>query len=808
MPTCGDKAVGASRGAAVAVSPDDATLVVANRDVGTVTVFGVDYAGASPTLTKKAELPVGAEPWQVAIDACGDSAYVVTRRDQKLVKIVDLKTTPAVGPSVAVGSEPTAVALTPNGTRVYVANWVDGTLMSFDQQLAPMETVDLNAALVATGELGANATARPALAHPRSIAITNNGDASDDDEHVVVTEFFAQRTAPEAADGSNADTNWNGFLYDVKVGQSAATTIALAPLADAGVVTGSPASGCFPNQLQSITVAGQRAYVTSVCASPRAPLAVKAMTYPVVHVIDLSNGQPTSAGPVSLEKELAAFYDAQSLPDDASRRNPLLANDIAFGTDGAAYVTANGADAVFRVTFDATTGGVSSVGAGTKAFVDLADGAITDATMRGENPVGVAAAHAHDFAFVANDVSRNVTPVTVGASFSIAGGTAAPHVALATALPTDDASKARLRGKHAFETGLGRFSLNGQAWGACQSCHFEGLSDNVTWYFGRGQRQSTSLDGSFASGDPTDQRIFNWTGVFDEIADFEGVARSIDGAVGAIVSVVNDPATNADRIDLTSTTLFPPAGASGLNGSAELLMQQASALSTWDDVRAYVENVRSPRAPSNLDPAKVAAGKDLFTNAGHCQGCHGDAKWTVSKLFYAPGGATNAALKTKAWDGAALTAAGFPAALLPAAQTANQVMRFAGAGGDQISCVLRDVGTYGVSPTDVGVNELRADGTAGQGNLEGGLGFNVPSLLGLQVGAPYFHAGNARTLEELLSSTFQAHREALTQGANPVDSASKIEQLVSFLLSIDESTTPIAAPTTPGANGGAFCAAP
>jgi sugar lactone lactonase YvrE len=802
---CTATAPGAVRGDAIAISPDDATLVVANRDAGTVSVLSVDWTGGVPTPTKKAELAVGSEPWQVAIDACGKKAYVVVREDQKLVEIDDLDTTPAVGPSVAVGSEPTAVAISPNGTRIYVANWVDGTLMAFDDALAPKETLDLNASLAATGLLGA-VTSRPALAHPRSIAITNNGDASDADEKVVVTEFFAQRTAPDLADGSNADTSWEGLLYVASVGQTSAQTLHLAPIADAGVVTG---AGCFPNQLQSVTLAGRRAFVTSVCASPRGPLDVKAMTYPVVHAIDVDTGAPTTAGPLSLAKEVASFYDAHALPDDESRRNPLLANDLAFGSDGAAYVTANGADAVFRFDLDATTGAVTTVGAGSKAFVDLGDGAIADAAKRGENPVGLAAAHAHDFAFVSSDVSRNVTPVSLGATgLEIAGGVASPHVTQASDLPTDAPSLSRLAGKRAFETGLGRFSLKGQAWGACQSCHFEGLSDGVTWYFGRGQRQSTSLDGSFASNDPTDQRVFNWTGVFDEIADFEGVARSIDGGVGALVSVANDPATNADRLDLTSVALAPPAGASGLNGSAETLMQQSSALDTRDDVRAFVARVRSPRAPTNLDPAAVAAGKTLFESAGKCQGCHGDAKWTVSRLFYAPSGATNAALKTKSWDGAALVAAGFPAALLPATVAQNQVMRFSAAGGDQIQCVLRDVGTYGVGPAAVGVNEKRADGTAGQGNLEGGLGFNVPSLLGLQVGAPYFHAGNARTLEELLSTTFQAHTEALTQGADPVSTQANVDALVAYLLSIDESTPPLASPTTPGADGGGFCAAP
>ncbi|MSP25779.1 MAG: hypothetical protein EXR75_11555, partial [Myxococcales bacterium] len=42
---------------------------------------------------------------------------------------------------------------------------------------------------------------RPAMAHPRGLAITNNGDANDDDENVYATEWFAQRDAPESSTG-------------------------------------------------------------------------------------------------------------------------------------------------------------------------------------------------------------------------------------------------------------------------------------------------------------------------------------------------------------------------------------------------------------------------------------------------------------------------------------------------------------------------------------------------------------------------------------------------------------------------------
>ena len=343
----------------------------------------------------------------------------------------------------------------------------------------------------------------------------------------------------------------------------------------------------------------------------------------------------------------------------------------------------------------------------------------------------------------------------------------------------------------------------GLARAACQACHFEGLSDNITWYFGRGPRQSTSLDGSFASLDPTDQRLFNWTGVFDEIADFESVARGIHGGVGAIVQTLSDPPVNADRITIPGSLADPTAD----------LMEAQSLLQSWNDVEAYVKAIRSPRAPKNLDAVLVTDGADLFAGAGGCFGCHGGAKWTNSKLFYTPSSVTNAGLLTKTYNGVALVAAGFPVGLLPALVPANQVMRSNFDAGDQIQCILRNVGTYGMSPGAINVLELRTNMmTAGQGDpaKDGSMGFNVPSMLGMQVGAPYFHAGNARTLEEALDAIFDGHSKALAEGTFLTGATLEQDRaaMVQFMLSVDESTAVVPLPAAAGADGGSFCAYP
>jgi hypothetical protein len=77
---------------------------------------------------------------------------------------------------------------------------------------------------------------------------------------------------------------------------------------------------------------------------------------------------------------------------------------------------------------------------------------------------------------------------------------------------------------------------------------------------------------------------------------------------------------------------------------------------------------------------------------------------------------------------------------------------------------------------------------------QGQNGMSVPSLFGLSVGAPYYHAGNARTLEELFDPKFTAHHQALAPeflGADEtITRNDRIAQLIAFLLSIDENTTP------------------
>ncbi len=813
-----------TNGSAVVLSADGTFAVAVNRTANSVSVFRLSLGTTPPTAMTPTTIAIpDSEPWQVVLSNDENTAYVALRRSGQLAVINNLRTTPTLGMRVAVGSEPTGVAISPLGQRVFVANWSDGTVTALNtSDLMVAARIDLNPALAASGMLG-TVTARPALAHPRALVVTNNGNGLDTDETLYVTEFFSQaRTDSLPVADATFDVGRQGVIYRVSLGDNAVgAPITLAPTANTGFNdSAGNVTGCFPNQLNAIAVANGRAYVTGVCTSPRGPTGpvtrmdnsvdpsnFKTQIHGAVWAVDTAMNREVVGEGLLLTRAFQARYDANMVPDNATRRIPLLPNDIAFVPGSRiAYLTAYGSDAAFRL--DLTNATAPAVGSGTSLhFIDLAP--------MGRLPVGIAVRD-NMRALVINESTRNLTLVDLGLQ-------AAASVTASAPTPTGDELE-RNTGRRLFVTGLGRWSLRGQAWNSCESCHPDGQTDNVTWFFARGPRQTTSLDGSY--GPTGAQRVFNWTAIFDEVHDFELNTRGNSGGVGAVVHRNNDGATppvvgNPDRIIFDGTAAVAPQVATatnqaGLNGAVRSMMPGTagsnavrSTLRDWEEIEAWMRTVRAPNAPSNLNPADVNAGRALFI-ANNCAGCHGTSSWTVSRRFWTPSEATNGVMGTLRTTRYVLPA-GFPAALNPPANNVprDAALRFdipAMAGAqDQINCVLRNVGTFpamlatgqpGIAPAGVQVREVRADmATAAQGAT----GFNPPALVGMMVGAPYLHAGNARTLEETFSNTFAAHHQAFAANFL-VDGAGRAEQLrqiVAFVLSIDDSTTAVDVPRLP-----------
>jgi hypothetical protein len=97
---------------------------------------------------------------------------------------------------------------------------------------------------------------------------------------------------------------------------------------------------------------------------------------------------------------------------------------------------------------------------------------------------------------------------------------------------------------------------------------------------------------------------------------------------------------------------------------------------------------------------------------------------------------------------------------------------------------LENVGTFNANDT----LEVRGQAPFSGQLALGGLGFNVPSLLGIGYTAPYLHNGKARTIERV----FELHQ----LGNDPNDtiasvlSGQQVDNLELFLNSIDGSTAP------------------
>jgi mono/diheme cytochrome c family protein len=773
---------------------------------------------------------------------------------------------------------------------LFVANHADGTLSILTTTpFAFGSNPDLSLALAETGLLGelildpdepdtsgvwTDAELqlyRPSLAHPRALAMTDS-HVEDRDETLYVTEFFSQPLpgVESDLDYRYVDRNRQGVVYPISVrtGQVAPEgPIFLPPVRTGFRDAEGHDTTCFPNQLYAAAVDGNRLFVTSVCASPRGPTGAgpntstppsaanfSALSHGAVFVIDTdTNTVVENAGIVMPQK----LRDQHGLTPTS--RMPLIPNDIVVGkslagAERAAYLTALGADAVFHVDYG-TDGIPAGIGRVERPFIDLHPTSLPS----GRLPIGLAVSRvsAKPFALVLSESSRNLAAVDLGTDEVLA---VVPTV-------SDEVAGERIDGevsdgKRLFATGLGAWSLQGQAWSSCESCHPEGGSDGVTWLFPRGPRRTISTAGTYVPG-RTARRMLLWTANVDEVHDVEAIARGVSGGVGGVLWNYNNP-TKDCRLVYDGSAVPTGAGMmpcpapkpttdrlNGLNGSLAAAGEGAlcetdastcnvNAASDWEKIDAFIRSVTAPRQPLKLNQELVRTGRELFVEAG-CNVCHGGPGWTVSRVFYEPGFANNGRVPSMPPTGAValdelrgrlrideytttssvLQKLNPPVAsgratfrsYAPAGDTDTDALNYIYGSSDTINCVLRAVGTFPQQPVPDAANPTPPANLVGivapgappvievrqalladmSGYMPptlalGGSGFNVPSLLGLSTGAPYFHAGNARTLEEIFDPTFKAHYQAIKADflEDEATRAEQIKALVSYLLSLEE----------------------
>lgn len=741
-----------SKSSAIAISGNDRYILQVNPENDSLTIF------RSASNEKLAEVPVGDEPSAVVVHPDDISAFVAVRGEAKVVKIDNINLASAsVVDEVDVGSEPTGIALSPSGKFLVVAEFAESRISIIDTDTM---------AIVGSKE----------IRNPRAVAITNDGDTEDSDEKVVVTEFYGEIN-PGNVEGQNNSRTGVVRIFSLTPALTQLEKIDFAPLAitDNDFKAGGT-NETSPNQLYSVIITpdNSKFIALATASSPNGVASFNQNIYQLLLIGDMATGNVL--GTINISEAIKAqVSDPQNFMGDIVDLS-LVGNNII-------YLASRAGDAFQRAVLSSNNTSVT-LGSTFNKQVDLL-------VPKGcQAPIGVVTAH---------DVSDNKTMY-----FNCWMSRTMAAVDLATQSVIDDFASANPpaagleteinKGRRFYFTGRARWA--NESWSSCGSCHPDGLSDNMTWQFPSGPRQSTSMDGTYSKGAVQKMRILNWSGIFDELHDFERNTRGVSGGLGAITT--GNPC-GGDLSKETRTGLNP-ADATDPNGLKttlgipvkEIQETTANCVPDWNEIDEFVKTIRPPLGKRFTSDTSVDAGRALFTE-GNCAACHGGPGWTLSRRFFTPSSTKNADL------------AAAPFTDLPIGGDNPHATQIGaepdGAGGTiapaQVSCVLRNVNTFGVPGDAAATATLEVKGLDGAPKAQGQFaGYNIPSLYGLQVGAPFMHHGQAATLEEFLdpSGAWQFHLNAGNTNFSATLTAGELDDLVNFLLSIDATTSEFAVP--------------
>jgi len=780
-----------------------------------------------------AKIGVGDEPQSLALTPNNKLAFVANAAAGSVTVVriknadpdaFDAKVDQSVGNQgeLTTGAEPWNIVVSPDGRRVFVANSSQDTIAVIDATAANiLGNINLRDSLC-------NDPDRNRHFQPRGLAVTQ------DNKKLYVTRFLSF-VKPGGQQGD--DNGKEGVICRLDIDTSSANIEAYKPAAAIAIksqLTGFKAdtdgngvaetdTSAFPNQLQSIVVRGDNAYLPNIASSPTGPLRFDVDTQAFVNVIDGTTG--TVENDASATKFLNLQLGARD-PEPGKKRlffaNPWA---IAFTTQsgvGNAYVVSAGSDLLVKVNVAADGKLSFTVDDNTTRYIDLNDPADPDTSgdNAGKNPQGIVISDDGTRAYVANFVSRNVSVVDLVNDDALGA-------IRTTDLPAPGSpQEVVLVGAEMFFSSRGHFDrppgttvstderLSQSGWQNCASCHFKGLTDGVIWVFNTGPRKSVPLNGTFNPHDRNDQRLLNYSAIFDEVEDFELNIRNISGPGplampvacnggaatanfdpnhGLLISDTGDINTppcainafvppNAGRQELTVT----------LPGAGRGPIPALTALKQW--VRFAV---RTPRGPFDLDGpdggvlrATLVAGRVLFQQQG-CDTCHNGGKWTIStKDFVSPPALTDIFTERN------------PTPFIDQPVGAQYLARFlvdigsfnlgvpgvvplnpinGNIGAPEFATAQVIAGAFVAQPGALGI-DYNADG---KGN-----GFNVPSLLGIHNVEPYNHNGACETLACVVSDV--NHRTAKGTLPDVLKDPAQQAQVVRFVESIDADTEPFA----------------
>jgi YVTN family beta-propeller protein len=813
----------------ISVSRDGKTVWSVNPGANTVSVIRTDSNRVIATIR------VGQEPESVALDPAGRYAYVANAAgaNVSLIKINNPRLAnfrASAFRGVKTGAEPYNIVVSPDGRRVFVANSNENTISVINtQNKRVIGNVDLRNSLC-------NDPDRSRNFQPRGLAVTK------DSKKLYVTSFLSfTRPGGRQAD----DTGKQGVVCGLQINTKStrirdyrpSRKITIAPQITGFTVDSSgdgqpDATSAFPNQLQSIVIRGGQAFLPNIAASPDGPVRFNVNTQAFVSVIDgVRQGNPRDAGPA---KFLNLHLGARE--PEPNKKKLFFANPwaIAFTNQsgsGAAYTVSAGSDLLVKTNVAGDGKLAFTVDQDTTRYIDLRDPAspATSGDNAGKNPQGIAMRPDGKRAYVMNFVSRNVSVVDVASDRVVKVVRTAPLAA-----PGSPQEVVNV-GADMFFSSRGQFDtpagaavstsdrLSSEGWQSCASCHFKGLTDGVVWEFPSGPRRSVNLNATFNPNNPTQQRILNYSAIFDEIEDFEINIRNVSGPgpLAAPVACQIPPPAVPPAAPVTTSTLDPNhgllVGDDGgvnnppcvLNGFAKANGERAqvtvtlpgstTAVPALTALREWVRAaVRTPRAPLSTaaggsQVSLVQQGRTLFIQQS-CQSCHGGQLWTVSiKDFTSPPAAADITTEVPPAPAAGQPAPppvpGNPVAV----QYLNRFLRFIDSfnlgvpgggnelggniGGDELAAPGLVAGVAGAKQGGLG-KDYNGDG---KGN-----GFNVESLLGIFNVPPFYHNGACESVACVVGNV--KHRTAGGTLPDRLTGQRERDAVTAFVESIDSTT--------------------
>lgn len=809
----------------IALSADQRFVWVVNPRDDSVSVI------RTANNTVIATIATGDEPRGVALDPNNKFAFVANAAGNTvtIIKITnpsEINFSAVIERNITTGAEPWDIVMSPNGQRVFVANSAQDTITVINvitRQI--IGQINLRNSVC-------NDPNRQRRFQPRGMAIILANT------QLYVTRFLSYTKATGGRQG--IDAGKEGAVCRISINTASTVigdyvpqqliTFAAQPTGFAVDSTGdgvADQTAAFPNQMQSLVIRGNRGFMPNIAASPTSPLVFNNDTQSFVTFLsNIGSGVLADGGALNLH--LGARNP------EAGKTKLFFANPwaMAFTTQAGAgngYVVSAASDLLVKVNVNAADVINFTVDADTTRYIDLNDPAnpATRGANAGKNPVGIVITLNGARVYVANNVSGNVSVVDTATDQVI------KTVKTANRPASGSLGEELSVGAEMFFSSRGSFNhpvgatvstvqrLSSEGWQSCSSCHFNGWTDGVVWQFGSGPRKSVNLAGSFNPNNPKEQKILNYSAIFDEVEDFEANIRNVSGPGGLATAIAcqsglptstfnpNQGLLIGDNGDINTPPCVVNAFAKANANRQQVTVNPDGATARVNALTALKKwvqfAVRTPNGP--LNSSEVAGGVRLATiNAGRahfsvqCAGCHNGGLWSSSvKNFVSPPAGAQIAcevnLAAAAPLGSFCAAPPLPGGDPVNVQYLNNFLEDTGSFNlgvpGQGNGIANNVGAAEQAGAALvaGVSQAKKDALGRDYNGDGrGVGYNVPSLLGIGLVEPYMHNGACESLACVVGDV--EHRTGNGRFTDFLNTAAKRTELTAFVESIDDKTVP------------------